>query len=152
MVKHAGGRAARPENVHLTLAFVGEVAATRVALLEEIGAAAARHTAPFTLALERIGGFRDAGIAWLGAAATPPALERLAREMNEALAAAGFRVERRHFRPHVTLARRCATPPGAAAIAPMTWHVEGMTLTTSMLRHEGSCYRELTAWPFATTR
>lgn len=152
MVKLAGGRAPRPENAHLTLAFVGDVPATGVSILRAIGAAAARDAVPFTLALDRIGGFRDAGIAWLGAAATPPALEQLARRTNEALAAAGFRIERRPVHPHVTLARRCERPPGAAAIAPVTWRVEGMTLTASMLRHEGSCYRELAAWPFAAAR
>jgi 2'-5' RNA ligase len=152
VVKAAGGRAPRSENVHLTLSFVGEVAAMRVPLLQDIGAATARDAAPFTLSLDRIGGPRNSGIAWLGAAVTPPELERLARQTNKALAAAGFRVERRLFRPHVTLARRCERPPGAAAIAPVTWRVEGMTLTASMLRPEGSCYRELGAWPFAAMR
>jgi 2'-5' RNA ligase len=149
VVKRAGGRAPRPENAHLTLAFVGDVAATRVSILQEIGAAAARDAAPFTLALDRIGGFRAAGIAWVGAATTPPVLVELAGRTNQALAAAGFRVERRPFHPHVTLARRCERPPSAAAIALVAWRVEGMTLTESRLRHEGSCYRELAAWPFA---
>jgi len=152
VVKLAGGRVPRPENTHLTLAFIGDVAATRVSILQEIGAVAAHDAAPFTLALDRIGGFRDAGIAWLGAAATPLALGELARRTNAALAAAGFRSERRPFHPHITLARRCVRPPGAAAIAPVAWRVEGMTLVASMLRHEGSCYRELAAWPFAATR
>ncbi len=49
-----------------------------MAALCEIGAAASHATIPFTMTLDRIGGFRDAGVAWLGADVAPPELERLA--------------------------------------------------------------------------
>lgn len=151
VVKREGGNAPRPENVHLTLAFVGDVAPDRVAALEGVGAAAARAAAPFTLALDRRGGFRETGIAWLGTDATPPELEAIMRRLNGGLAAVGFRVERRPFRVHVTLARKCRRPPAGIAVPPVAWRVERVTLTASELRPEGSRYREIATWPLLAT-
>ena len=85
------------------------------------------------------------GIAWLGADTPPAELERLVRALRDGLAAEGFRVERRHHRPHVTLARRCGTM-AAATIAPVAWRVERVTLIASELLPAGSRYRELAAW------
>jgi 2'-5' RNA ligase len=145
--KRARGSAPRPENIHLTLAFVGEVAPERVDALERIGDAAARAAAPFTLMLDRRGGFRDSRIAWLGTGVMPPELDRLVRDVNEGLVAGGFRVERRPFRAHVTLARRCRTPPGPDTVAPIAWRVPRLMLTASELSPQGAHYRELAAWP-----
>ena len=142
-----GGRAPRPGNIHLTLAFVGEVAPERVVALERIGDMAARTSAPFTLELGRTGNFRDAGIAWLGTDAIPPELDRLMRRLNEGLATAGFRVERRPFHAHVTLARRCRRPLPPRVITPVAWCIERLTLIASELSSQGSDYRELAAWP-----
>ena len=145
---NAGGRPAPLENLHLTLAFIGDVPAERLAALQAIGAEAARTTPPFTLMLDRLGGFRDAGIAWLGTTPTPPALDALVGPMREALGAAGFPVDPRPFRVHVTLARRCRRRVRAATIAPIAWRVERMTLTASELGGEASRYRDLAAWAF----
>jgi 2'-5' RNA ligase len=151
VVKVAGGRVAPAANMHLTLAFVGDVARARVAALREIGAAVARDAAPFTLVLDRVGGFRDAGIAWIGSAATPAELDGLVRPLRQRLGAGGYPVERRPFHPHVTLVRRCGKPPRDAAAAPIEWRVERLTLMASDLRPDGSEYRELAGWPLAAT-
>ena len=147
VVARAGGMAPRPGNIHLTLAFVGDVASERIAALERIGDEAARAAAPFMLALDRHGGFRETGIAWLGTEAMPPELDRLARELNEGLRAGGFRVERRPYQAHVTLARRCRRRAFPDAVAPIAWRIERLTLTASELLRQGSNYRELAAWP-----
>src|SRR5258705_4553433 len=75
VVSRAGGRAPRSENIHLTVAFVGNVALDRIAALKRIGASAARAVAPFTLELDRLGAFHHAGIAWFGAEVLPVELE-----------------------------------------------------------------------------
>ena len=146
VVRQAGGRASRPADHHLTLAFVGEVAPARIAALERIGAKAAREAAPFVLTLDRLGGFHRTGIGWLGAGAAPPELGRLVVALRAGLAAAAFAVEEPPFRAHVTLARRCgAVAP--ATIDPIAWRVERAKLTASELRPEGSRYRDLAWWP-----
>jgi RNA 2',3'-cyclic 3'-phosphodiesterase len=152
VVRGAGGSAPRPESIHLTLAFVGDVPPERVAALETIGRDSARAIAPFTFVLDRVGAFRDSGIAWLGTNAMPVELDRLARALNEGLEAAQFHTERRPFHAHVTLARRCRKLPHESAIAPIAWRVECVALTVSELSPRGSRYRELAAWPlFAAT-
>ncbi len=146
VARRSGGRAPRPENAHLTLAFLGDVAPDRVDALAVIGAAAARAVAPFALTLDRLGGFRDGGIAWLGAERAPAPLAELARRLGEGLAADGFRVERRPFAAHVTLARKCRAPPKRERVAAVTWHVDALSLVASQPAAGGSRYHTLTEW------
>jgi 2'-5' RNA ligase len=146
VVSRAGGRAPRPENVHLTVAFVGNVEPDRLAELQHIGASAAKSAAPFTLKLDRLGAFHHAGIAWLGADTLPTELEDLVFALRNGLAAEAFPVERRMYRAHVTLARRCGTV-ATVEIPPISWRVERVTLNASELSAAGSIYRELAAWP-----
>jgi RNA 2',3'-cyclic 3'-phosphodiesterase len=141
-----GGRAPSAENVHLTLAFLGDVAATRLAALHAIGPVVAAAVPPFTLTLDRVGAFGDGRIAWAGASAPPRDLERLAHSLNGALAKEGFPTERRAFHPHVTLARHCRRPAATGTLAPIAWRVERITLYASELSPRGPRYRELGAW------
>jgi 2'-5' RNA ligase len=145
VVRQVGGRAPRPENQHLTLAFVGAVEPGRIAALERVGAAAARTAAPFTLTLDRLCAFQRTGIAWLGARSLPDELTRLAQALREGLAAGAFPVDARPFAAHVTLARQCGTL-AARQVPPVAWRVDRLALTGSELRPEGSRYREIAGW------
>ena len=144
-----GGRPAVSSNLHLTLAFVGEIAASRVATLQATGSAATAAVAPFTLTLDRIGAFRSAGIAWIGASTLPPELERVVRTLNDELSNAGFPTERRAFQPHVTLARRCRQVASVELVAPIAWRVESVVLNVSESLRGGVRYRALAEWPLA---
>jgi len=140
------GRAAAAGNLHMTLAFLGDVATARIGGLHSIGAAVAAAASPFALTLDRIGTFRGAGIAWAGTSAPPPGLESLVRQLGDLLSAGGFAIERRAFHPHVTLARRCRRPVGDAAMPPLCLAVVRITLNASELASGGSRYRELGGW------
>lgn len=142
-----GGKPPPPANIHLTLAFVGDVAPVHLAALREIGAAVAQAATPLALVLDRTGGFRDGGVVWLGTKETPTELERMVEHLRDALAAAGFPVDDRGFRVHVTLARRARKRVRAATVAAIVWHVERMTLTASDLGSDGSRYRNVAVWP-----
>ncbi|HWN43631.1 MAG TPA: RNA 2',3'-cyclic phosphodiesterase [Thermoanaerobaculia bacterium] len=97
-----------PENIHLTLLFLGETPADKVsALSEKLREAFAKHP-PLAVRLSGGGTFppkRPARVAWIGMDAP----EELAAVQADAVAAAveavGFEPEERPFRPHVTLAR-----------------------------------------------
>jgi len=142
------GKTPPPANVHLTLAFVGDVVLDRVDALAPVGAAAASAVAPFRLELDRVGAFRDTGIAWLGATTMPAPLAELARQLRAGLAAQRFPVERRAFAAHVTLARNCRTAlPRARPIQPVSWAVDSLTLVASQLAAGGSRYHTLSEWP-----
>lgn len=97
----------RPEQLHLTLAFIGET--TR---LQAAKAALARVKGPpFELEVAGVGRFagRRAGedLIWAGVRAAP-ALTALAGALRRELGAAGFALDPKPFKPHLTLARRVA--------------------------------------------
>jgi len=146
------GRAPAAANLHVTLAFIGEIAPERIDALCTIGASAAASAEPFVLRLDCAGTFRGTGIAWAGASTLPPPLVDLARNLAAGLGAQGFPVEQRAFAPHVTLARRCRTPSLARLGEPIGWTVTRLALDASESAREGPRYRELTAWPLGRPR
>jgi 2'-5' RNA ligase len=100
-----GARWLPPENMHLTLRFIGEV---NEGLAEDAASALSHVHAPaFSLTLAGVGHFghlQRASAVWAGVEACPP-LVRLRDNVESALVRAGFRPEGRKFKPHVTLAR-----------------------------------------------
>ncbi len=149
VVRGGGGRAPADANLHLTLAFVGAVAPERREALHAAGHDTAAKIAPFTLVLDRLGTFRDAGIAWIGTRDAPPELIELAARLAHELRAHGFDVDRRPYAPHLTLARKCRTPPHLASAPRIAWQARELALVASVLRPGGSVYRIESRWPLA---
>ena len=141
------GRAAVAGNLHMTLAFLGDVGTARITALHAIGAAAASAVSPFTLTLDQVGAFRGAGITWAGTSAPPTGLLQLVQRLGDALAAEGFAIERRAFHPHLTLARRCRRPGSRSITTQIAWIVARMTLHASELSSAEPRYLELAGWP-----
>jgi len=146
VAQDAHGKAPREDNLHITLAFLGAVAADRLAELQRIGREAAAAAAPFELSLERVGG-TGYGIAWLSPNGVPAPLAALQRTLWMSLATSGFAAERRMFRPHLTLARHCVRAAHRGAVAPVRWTVRRLALVESTLAAGGSRYRDLAGWP-----
>jgi 2'-5' RNA ligase len=96
-----------PENLHITLWFIGEAGEERLATVTE--ATAARYAvAAFPLALSGLGAFPPTGsprVIWLGIAAGVPQLQALYQDLSRRLAPLGFQSERRPYAPHLTIAR-----------------------------------------------
>lgn len=109
-----GARWVRPEQLHLTLAFLGEVGEERLEpLCREL---AAVSFVPFRLVFDRLGCFphpRSPRVIWIGVSSCPP-LERLATKVRVAVVAGGMALEERSFTAHVTLARLREPAPAAA--------------------------------------
>jgi 2'-5' RNA ligase len=139
-----GGRPTRPQTIHLTLAFIGNVPVDRVMALQQL---AALVEAPcFDLQLDHIGFWRHNRIVWAGAGGVPQALTLLASRLNGLLREADFRVEDRSFAAHVSLLRKADCRGGAErqiAFAPLRWPVTEFVLVESVLRPEGASYRPL---------
>ena len=89
----------REENLHLTLAFIGETerAEAAVRAMNRIKAES------FPLTLSGSGHFGD--LYWIGIRKSAQ-LSALARRLKEELLAEGFDIDRRKFSPHITIARR----------------------------------------------
>lgn len=99
-----------PDNLHLTLAFIGEVAADKSGPLRQI--AEAFQVTPFPLRFSGLGRFRRDGgdILWLGIDDSKDLIamhSKLSRQLTDA----GFEIESRKFTPHLTLAREARLKP-----------------------------------------
>ena len=146
--KLPGARWVPPENMHLTLRFVGEVDHGRA---DDIDAALAGISARgFSLTFAGLGVFesgRRLHALWVGVERSP-ALEHLRAKIESAVVRAGCAPERRKFSPHVTLARLDAPEPdklgsflhthGLVRIGPVP--VEHFTLFSSRLGRDGAHY------------
>jgi 2'-5' RNA ligase len=100
-----GARWLPPENYHVTLRFIGEVAAYQAEEIDILlGGLRARG---FALSLAGVGTFAKAGrpvALWVGVERNPQ-LDLLQSKIETACQRAGLEPERRRFAPHVTLAR-----------------------------------------------
>lgn len=143
-LRRGGGRAVPARNVHLTLAFAGDVdAATRDCLERE---AARVHGEAFELTLDRAGVFRR-GLLWAGPSECPAELSALAEALERVLVACGVRPDTRPFLPHVTLVRntRGRLPEGAAPGG--VWQTDQFCLVRS---RPGRPYEVLRRYPLGT--
>jgi len=147
VARRSRGRTVSPENAHLTLAFIGDVARSAVPELEAVGDRLPKTG--FVLSFDSLGAWRASGVAWIAPSVLPPALLTLHSTLADALVAAGFELETRPFRPHVTLARRCLQPLPRARCPPILWRGDRLYLIGSELRPEGPIYRNLASWELA---
>jgi RNA 2',3'-cyclic 3'-phosphodiesterase len=145
-IVQAGGRAVKPANYHITIAFLGAVDA---AGLERAKAVAPVHTGPVDLVLDSLGGFGRARVFWLAPSQVPPSLQALEQVLWRRLQGAGFSRESRAFRPHLTLARKARPVPGG--LGPIRWRATRLALVESVSGADGVRYRPVAFWSLGST-
>jgi 2'-5' RNA ligase len=135
------GRAHVPEDLHLTLVFIGQAAGQYYDCLRM--AATRIEFVPFTFDLTHFGYLTQARVV----AAEPPAsplLTELARNLGHALGGCGHQPDRREYLPHVTLLRNSPPLPHPKPFEPITWNVDRFCLVESREPDEnGGRYRVL---------
>ena len=139
--KATGGRATRADTIHLTLAFLGETDPARVGAAVAAGRAAqgARHVLP----IEQARYWKHNRLVWAGPRVTDPAL---ADALAAHLRAAGFVLEARAFKAHVTLVRK-ASPAQLPALPAVDWPVDEFVLVRSALSAGAPAYEVLARFP-----
>jgi len=135
----ARGSFTRPENLHLTLVFIGEADAGLVPeIISIIKNALVPVQGPVTLDFSRTGCFRRGGkeLWWLGADANPgiEALAALRQRIGAGLDAAGIHHDRRPFKAHITLGREIT--PLAAPITPVEQRLNVPATRISLMKSE----------------
>jgi 2'-5' RNA ligase len=143
VAQRAHGRAVPADNLHVTVAFVGAWPLSRLAQWIDAGARCAAR--PIHVTLDTLGGFRRAGVAWLGASAPPEPLLDLGRSLNAELVAAGI-ASARPFHPHVTLARKCRGPFPRDSAGPYRLDIDALSLMQSQPDGTGVRYDVLRQW------
>ena len=153
----SGARWVAPENLHLSLRFIGEVEQETA---HEITAHVSRiRQAPFDLTLKGVGHFgslRRMRSLWVGVDSSPP-LRTLQEKIETSLQRAGLAPEGRNFTPHITLARfKSGTRArlgdylsGNALITAGPFTVDGFVLFSSRLGSGGATYTIEEVFPLA---
>ena len=121
-----------PQRWHLTLAFLGDIA-DPAALVPALAEVCAGH-APLDLRLAGSGAFGRGGPVWVGVDGDRAGLTALAGAVAQACRDAGVEVERRPYRPHLTVGRRGRPDPALlAAYAGPSWTASEVELVASRL-------------------
>jgi 2'-5' RNA ligase len=147
----------RPEQWHLTLAFLGEVDdRARTDLAERLARVAAR-AAPLTLSVGAAGRFGDR-VLWVRVRGETDGLRKLAASVRAAARRARLPVEDRAYRPHLTLARGRGDVDLRSAVDALAefdgspWTASWLHLVRSQLGGgpDGTARHEpLRSWPLA---
>jgi len=148
----------RPENLHVTLKFMGEVPETKLAATRSV-LAGVRSDQPVTVDFRGLGFFpneKRPRVFWAGIEASPN-LKTLAADIESVVEKLGIPREQRPFSPHLTLAR--FEPPGLpeklrSAIQEKAAREFGSLRTNqyhlieSKLKPSGAEYTTLESFPF----
>ena len=126
----ARGNFSAPENLHLTLAFLGECNILQTDAVKTAMSAVA--ITPFKIRIGRIGRFkRVGGDIWWAGIQDCRALADLQGDLTNRLINAGFALDRRNYSPHVTLGREVITDTVPWQTAPFGETVDRFELMKS---------------------
>jgi 2'-5' RNA ligase len=151
----ANARCVRPEGMHITLKFLGNIADEKRQAIESTLRKV--RSPSFELSLENVGMFpnaRSPRVLWVGINSGPE-LAALAAQVDLALATVGFAREKRAFTPHVTLARfkeggkkqHVSSPIGESDLSFGTMAATEFHLYESKPSPEAARYSKLVSFP-----
>jgi len=142
----------KPDAMHLTLAFLGEVEEGRVAAAERALRRGAEGAPALELAAAGLGAFPDqrrARVLWAGVAGDLRQLAALQTGIALALESEGFELDGKPFHPHLTLARARVPQPLPPSLDRAqrfgSWRATEVRLYRSHLGPQGPRYEVLAA-------
>jgi 2'-5' RNA ligase len=139
-----GARRVPHENLHMTLAFVGDVAASQLPIMLKVGAA--QRERAFSVTFDEYDYWPKAGVIVAAARSIPAELDRLWRQLHRELAGRSRALESERLRPHVTLARKVSQPPVLQAMSAFDWRVRDFCLVRSDTSGIQSAYTVVDTW------
>lgn len=134
-----------PENLHMTLAFIGEVNTEQLKDLSTV--ADTIESTQFEVRLDRLEHWRKPRVLCLTPSTSTPLLGQLTNDLATRLRAAGFTLENRHYLAHLTLARKVAQrPPNLRFEQAIVLQPTAFVLAASTPCPTGSQYTCLRSW------
>ena len=126
----SGGRFSFPENLHLTLAFLGECDGKQTTTIKSV--LDAINFEPFDITIDCVGRFkRDGGDIWWAGVRENKLLSDLQRTLTAGLCSNGFTCDKRKYSPHITLGREIVTTANPRQIEPFGETVASIDLMKS---------------------
>lgn len=148
-----GARRVRADNLHLTLAFIGELPLPKA---RETAEALRRVSSePFEWHVDHVGRFERARVMWAGGP-PEPRLEQLAERARSELRALQVRFDSKPFAAHVTLLRDIPALRGARQaetvepIEPFDWTIREALLMVSERDSQGAVRYRAFASPLSS--
>ena len=144
------GRFSTPDNLHLTLAFLGECNLVQTATVKTVMDNTAFN--PFPISIERVGRFRrDGGDLWWAGVRESNLLVKLHGDLTNKLRAAGFTLDKRKFSPHITLGRGIIADVVPWTFAPFGETVKSIELMKSERINDRLTYTAIYRKAYAKT-
>ena len=134
LAEYADGRFTHPDNIHLTLIFLGQIQPQLIGDIEKAMQSVSFH--PMNITFSHVGHFtrRNRDIWWIGINKNSE-LIRLQKELVESLSLLGFSFQEQPFIPHITLARqvKASKPINKEGIfkAPFSTKIDSISLINS---------------------
>lgn len=150
-----GARWVRPENIHLTLKFLGDINPDDIGRIGDAMIGAAADIPPLTLSVRQIGvfpGIKRPRVIWIGLGGNIQELLALQGRLETELDTLGFPREKRAFKAHLTLGRikQAANPDVIgrmmrqyASLSSEEFTCDQVTLFKSDLKPSGAVYTKL---------
>ncbi|MDA8141922.1 MAG: RNA 2',3'-cyclic phosphodiesterase [Desulfobacteraceae bacterium] len=145
----------RPQNIHLTLKFLGDIPAEMVPDISTAMQQAGGALQPIALTVQGMGvfpGARNPKVLWIGMDGASQRLLQAVADLEAGLAEIGFEKEKRPFKAHLTLARIKAPVEVRQLLeaieryggyAPKSFQASEIVLFQSELKPQGPIYRSL---------
>jgi 2'-5' RNA ligase len=143
--RECGGRAVAQRNIHLTLAFLGNVPRDRLHQIEAV--AGKVDGSRCDIEVDRLQYWKHNRILWAGVERCPESLAGLAEKLSEGLRAIGFKLDDRPYVLHITLVRNARCAPSERMIPAVAWPIHDIALIESVQRGNGRVYEVLRRWP-----
>lgn len=133
----------RPDNLHVTLAFMGRVdEQTEQKIRQSIPSIIANS---FTILFDQLTSWSDAGVLCLTSHKQPLQIIDLVEQLKIVIEEQGVELDNRPYTAHVTLARK-ALPNPTILLAPISWHAISFALVESVSTARGVEYQVLESW------
>jgi RNA 2',3'-cyclic 3'-phosphodiesterase len=137
------------DNFHVTLEFIGEVAASQLPALRRIGGA--QRAPECAITFDAYEYWSEPQVVVAVARESPAALIELSTLLARAVSSSGAPLRSegppRPLRAHVTLARKVAQAPVLQALSPIPWNVRSFSLVSSDTGGAHSIYTVVDTWP-----
>lgn len=145
LLHHGGGRPVALENIHITLAFLGNLNADQRKCVELV--ADGIQCPVFSLILDHAGHWSRPRVLWIGASETPDALSQLVADLYKGIHRCGIELDSRPYRAHLTLMRKVNKAPADLNFQSLEWRVGSFVLVKSTTYPEGVEYEVVRKWP-----
>lgn len=152
----------RPEFIHLTVVFMGDIESEQVSQMENPLAVVCSNHRPFSISLKPMGCFpnsRNPRVIWLGIGGDLERMSRFKNDLEQVLLPFGIKEEERAFKPHLTLGR--FKKPGKREpelerllstyrdLSSPVCALSELVLFRSDLKPGGAVYTKMLSWPLS---